>query len=126
MVKKLKELMNMSSSFKFSLENCWKRPGDYRLRGRGNCSSKCALFICNKWDQVPEKEDKEVKKHVIRNLRRCWPDLDPESQIIYMSSMNAAKAQDFGIISEEFSSLMNHMRTMILKSIQARLEIHWR
>lgn len=96
------------------------------LEGQEQLPSKCALFVCNKWDQVPEKEVKEVKNHVIRNLQRCWPGLDPESQIICLSSMNAAKAQDLGIITEEFSSLMNGMRSLILKSIEARLEIHWR
>ena len=96
------------------------------LEGQGELPSKCALFVCNKWDQVPEKEVKEVKDHVIRNLQRCWPGLDPESQIIYMSTMKATKGQNLGIITEEFDSLMNGMRTMVLKSIEARLEIHWR
>ena len=86
----------------------------------------CALFVCNKWDQVPEKEFKEVKSHVIRNLQRCWPGLDPESQIIYMSTMKATIGQTLGIITEDFSSLMTGVKTMVLKSIEARFEIHWR
>ena len=94
--------------------------------GQGEVPSKCALFVCNKWDQVPEEEVKEVKNHVIRNLQRCWPGLDTESQIIYMSTLKATKGQKFGIITEEFDSLMNGMRTMVLKSIEARLAIHWR
>ena len=94
--------------------------------GQGEFPSRCALFVCNKWDQVPEEEVKEVKNHVIRNLQRCWPGLNPESQIIYMSTMKATRGQTLGIITEEFDSLMNSMRTMVLKSIEARLEIHWR
>ena len=96
------------------------------LEGQGELPSKCALFVCNKWDQVPEEEVNEVKNHVVRNLQRCWPGLDPESQIIYMSTMKATKGQTLGIITEEFSSLMNGMRAVVLKSIEARLEIHWR
>ena len=88
--------------------------------------SKCALFVCNKWDQVPEEEVKEVKSHVVRNLQRCWPGLDPKTQIVYMSTVKATKGQNLGIITEEFSSLMNGMETMVLKSIEARLEVHWR
>ena len=42
--------------------------------------------MCNKWDQVPEKEAKEVQEHVIKKLKKCWPGLDPKSQIIYMST----------------------------------------
>ena len=96
------------------------------LERQGELPSKCALFVCNKWDQVPEEEVKEVKSHVVRNLQRCWPGLDPESQIIYMSTMKATKGQTLGIITEDFSSLMNGMKTMVLKSIETRLEIHWR
>ena len=94
--------------------------------GQGEVPSKCALFVCNKWDQVPKDEVKEVKNHVVKNLQRCWPGLDPESQIIYMSTMKATKGQTLGIITEDFSSLMNGMKTMVLKSIEARLEIHWK
>ena len=94
--------------------------------GQGEVPSKCPLFVCNKWDQVPEEEVKEVKSLLIRNLQRCWPGLNPESQIIYMSTMKATKGQKFGIITDEFDTLMNGMRSMVLKSIEARLEIHWR
>lgn len=89
-------------------------------------SSKCALFVCNKWDQVPEKEIKEVQNHVIRKLTKCWPGLVPESQIIHMSTKNATLAQSHGIVTEEFFSLMNGLRSMVLKSIEAKLEMHWK
>ena len=96
------------------------------LEGQGELPSKCALFVCNKWDQVPAKETKEVKNYVVRKLQRCWPGLDPESQIIYMSTMKASRAQDHGLVTEDFSSLMNSMRSMVLKSVDARIEIHWK
>ncbi len=89
-------------------------------------SSQCALFVCNKWDQVPDKEIKEVKNHVIKKLKKCWPGLSPESQIIHMSTKNASIAQEHGIITEEFFALMNGIRSMVLKSIEARLEMHWK
>ena len=88
--------------------------------------SQCALFVCNKWDQVPREEVKVVQNHVIKKLKKCWPGLDPKSQIIYMSTKNASVAQDHGIINEEFFSLMSGMKSMVLKSIEARLEMHWR
>jgi len=87
--------------------------------------SKCALFVCNKWDQVPVEERKAVENHVTRKLQRLWPGLDPESQIIYMSTKNANTFQKYDYIAEDFSSLMNSMRTVVLRSIEARLEFHW-
>ena len=89
-------------------------------------SSQGALFVCNKWDQVPRLEVEEVQNHVIKKLKKCWPGLDPTSQIIYMSTNNASVAQNLGIIAEEFFSLMSGMKLMVLKSIEARLEMHWR
>ncbi|XP_067035453.1 dual serine/threonine and tyrosine protein kinase-like [Acropora muricata] len=95
-------------------------------RGEGQLPSKCAIFVCNKWDQVPEEEHNEVKSHVVQKLQRCWPGLDPETQIIYMSTKNATKAQKMGIITNEFSSFMETVQMMVLRSIQCQLEIHWR
>ena len=89
-------------------------------------SSQCALFVCNKWDQIPEQEVKEVQNDMIKTLKRCWPGLDPESQIIFMSTSNANIVQNYGIITEEFFSLMSALKSMVLKNNEARLEIHWR
>ena len=58
--------------------------------------SKCALFVCNKWDQIPEDEADVVKAHIEIKLTEWWPDLIPESQITYMSVKNALYAQSRG------------------------------
>ena len=88
--------------------------------------SKCALFVCNKWDQVPPKERETVKKHVTEKLQKVWPGIDLDSQIVYMSTRNATKVQTYGYITEDFSSLMDGMKSVVLKSIDIRMEIHWR
>ena len=103
-----------------------KEDGGSSLDIQERLLSKCALFVCNKWDQVPGKEVSEVKNHVVRKLLRCWPGVDPKSQIIHMSTTKASKAQGHGYITNEFSELMNGLRLMVLKSIGARLEIHWK
>ena len=82
--------------------------------------------MCNKWDQIPQKEIEEVKKYVIRKLEKCWPGLVPESQINYMSAKKAIDAQKLGIITKDFLSLMNGIRSTVMKSIEARLESYWR
>ncbi|XP_068729115.1 uncharacterized protein [Montipora capricornis] len=96
------------------------------LEGKGQLPSKCALFVCNKWDQVPDKEAEEVRTHIVGNLQRCWPGLDPASQIIYMSTLRAIHGQKLGTVTEEFSFLMEGIKSMVLNGIQCRLEIHWR
>ena len=89
-------------------------------------SSNCALFVCNKWDQVPPEETDEVKNYVVTKFTQCWPSLDPESQIIYMSAREAIEAQKLGMVTKEFDELMNSIKSMVLKSIEARLQIQWR
>ena len=117
---------NMSISLLFQLERLLEKVRKVTLERQGALPTKSALFVCNKWDQVPEKERNEVKNHVIKKLQRCWPGVDPESQIIHMSTTNASLAQDYKIVTEEFSTLMNSLRGMVLKSIGDMLEIHWK
>ena len=78
-------------------------------------SSNCALFVCNKWDQVPSKESDQVKNYVVTKLTQCWPSLDPESQIIYMSAKEASEAQKLGVVTEEFAELMKSIKSMVLE-----------
>lgn len=88
--------------------------------------SKCALFVCNKWDQVPEREIEKVKSKLIKSLEQCWPGLEPEAQMIYLSTREATKAQNAGFTSKQFTSLKEGLKNMVLKSIEARLELHLR
>ena len=67
-----------------------------------------------------------MKNHIVTKLKECWPFLDPESQIIYMSAKEASEAQKLGMVTEEFAELMNGIKSMVLKSIEARLHIQWR
>ena len=82
--------------------------------------------MCNEWDKVPPEEANEVRNYIIQRLTHCWPSLDPHSQVIYMSSTNASEAQALGIITEEFAGLMNGIKAMVLKCIEARLQTKWR
>ena len=112
--------------FILQLEKLLEEVRKVTLNEKGEFSSKSALFVCNKWDQIPQKEIEEVKKYVIRKLEKCWPGFVPESQIIYMSAKKAIDAQKLGIITNDFLSLMNGIRSTVMKSIEARLESYWR
>ena len=90
-------------------------------------TSTCALLVCKKWDQVKEtKEEKKAENHVIEKLKKFYPHIVPEKQIVQMSTKNARIAQNYGIITKRFFSLMNCMRSMVLRSVKARLEFYWR
>ena len=112
--------------FKLQLEKLLENVRNTFLEGKWQLPAKCALFVCNKWDQVPEKEDKEVKSHIVKKLKQSWPKLDAVTQITYMSTLNATTGQNLGIVTDEFSSLMEGIKSMVLKGIESRIEEHWR
>ena len=84
-----------------------------------------ALFVCNKWDLVPEKDVPIVKNEVIKKLKRVWPGVDPNTQIMFLSTTKASCVQSLGLISKEFNSLMEGLRSLVLQSREAKLELHW-
>ena len=132
-VNKLEEIVPSFSvlfihgAFYLQLEKLLNEVRQTTIEGReGSVLPQCALFVCNKWDQVPEEEVKEVQNHVITKLKTCWPGLDHKSQIIFASLKNAIISQNYGVINTEFFSLMSGTSSMVLKSSRARLEMHWK
>ncbi|XP_028411477.1 uncharacterized protein LOC114534129 [Dendronephthya gigantea] len=85
-----------------------------------------AVFICNKWDLIPSHEKTAVKKNAIDRLKKTWPNLNPNTQVVQMSTTDAVKAKGFGMKSEQFVTVMDAIKTMMLKTIAARLEAEWR
>ena len=122
----LEKLLQRARSVLIGDPNDLKEEGRISLGIQEHLLSKCALFVCNKWDLVQEQEVQSVKNDVVEKLERAWSGIDPESQIIYMSTKRATTTQNFGVISKDFFSLMDGMRSVILQSIEAKLELHWK
>ena len=89
-------------------------------------SPDCALFVCNKWDNIPPNEESGVIEHIEKTLRHCLPDIDTDTQVIRLSTTKALMAQKFGIMNAEFASLTTSIGCLVAKSIEARLEQNWR
>ena len=122
LVKLLQKARNMS----VGVPNEGRDEGGLMLDMEEDLLSKCALFVFNKWDLVPKKEIQSVKDDVIKKLRIIWPGIDPEFQVIHMSTTHATIAQNLDVINKEFSLLMDKMKSVILTSIDAKLELHWK
>ena len=84
------------------------------------------MFVCNKWDIVPTTEAVEVMNHITTKLSQCLGDLDPERQIMRLSTTKALMAQKCNIMNEEFALLTKNIGLLVKKSIETRLEQHWR
>lgn len=65
-------------------------------------------------------------KHIAVKLRQCWPNIDPGCQIIRLSTTKALNVQKYGFMNEEFALLTENIGLLIKKSIETRLEQHWR
>ena len=77
----------------------------------------CTLFVCNKWDQISAKEREEVKKEQIDKLTRRFGNLNPKSQIVYLSCKTAQLAQTHGVITGEFDDLIAGIRSLVVSSM---------
>ncbi|PFX15324.1 hypothetical protein AWC38_SpisGene20448 [Stylophora pistillata] len=86
-------------------------------------SSTIPIFLCNNWDQVSKQEADSIKHRVVRALREEWHELDPDFQIIYISSPNATNG---GLVVEEFALLMDAVKSSALQNIKATLQRQWR
>ncbi|XP_022797401.1 uncharacterized protein LOC111335676 [Stylophora pistillata] len=93
------------------------------LDQRRETSSIFPLFLCNDWDQLSQREADSIKNHVIGKLREYWPELDPDSQIIYFSSLNALNDEK---APKEFALLMDGIKSSALLNIKATLQKQWR
>lgn len=78
------------------------------------------------WDQIPVKDVQEVKKKQIEKLTKKLPDLDEQSQIIYLSCQRAQLAQKYDIITDDFDQLLSGISNLVVSSMQSSLQIYSR
>ena len=86
----------------------------------------CTLFVSNKWDQIESEEREEVKKAQIEKLTKKLGNLDPKSQIVYLSCKTAQLAQTYGVITGEFNDLITGISNLVLSSMKNNLQKYCR
>ncbi len=88
--------------------------------------ASCALFVCNKWDEIKPNEAEEVKLEQIEKLNNKLGSFDAKSQIVYLSCKRAQKAQEYGVITGDFDDLISGISNLIVSSINSNLQIYTR
>ena len=86
----------------------------------------CMLFVCNKWDLIEGKEREEVKKAQIEKLTKRLGNLNPKSQIVYLSCETAQLAQTYGVITGEFNDLITGISNLVVSSMKNNLQKYCR
>ncbi|KAI8491725.1 hypothetical protein Bbelb_305300 [Branchiostoma belcheri] len=80
-----------------------------------------AIFVCNKWDLVPEEERQEVKENTIQKLTEMWHGLD-ESRVFTHSNKEAVK---YGFRSADFNRLLGGIYKLLPQSFNHKLDIQY-
>ncbi|XP_078600536.1 uncharacterized protein LOC144875471 [Branchiostoma floridae x Branchiostoma japonicum] len=87
-------------------------------------SPQAAIFVCNKWDQVPQQEKDAVQKEQLRVLKRYWPGCN-EDQIFQLSTLTASKALHHDVIMDDFRLLLEGIEQFIPATLQRKLHVHY-
>ncbi|XP_078572721.1 uncharacterized protein LOC144859714 [Branchiostoma floridae x Branchiostoma japonicum] len=83
---------------------------------------KAAIFVCNKWDQVPDHEKEEVKRDTLRKLQKYWPSLDG-SQLFYLSAFKAQEA--VGYVTTDLDRLLDGIDSLLPQSLRHKLTLQY-
>lgn len=86
----------------------------------------CTLFVANKWDLIERDEREEVKKAQIEKLTKRLPNLNPKSQIVYLSCKTAQLAQTYGVITGDFNNLIAGISNLVVSSMENNLQKYCR
>ena len=86
----------------------------------------CTLFVANKWDLIERQEREEVKKAQIEQLSKKLRNLNPKSQIVYLSCKTAQLAQTYGVITGDFDDLIAGISNLVVSSMKNNLQKYCR
>ncbi|CAH1238236.1 CSK [Branchiostoma lanceolatum] len=87
-------------------------------------SHRAAIFVCNKWDQVPAHEAQTVQEEQLRVLRRYWHGCT-EDQVFRLCTAEATKALQHGVVMKDFRHLLDGIERLIPISLQNKLQVYY-
>ena len=123
----LKKLSYLISSFSYPQLQRFLRfiVEQQKARHVTNFDPRAAIFVCNRWDLVPEKERATVSADTMVKLGRCWPDLQ-QGQVFCLSTTGAMLQRKAGYISEDFSVLLDGIQRLIPVGLRRKIHRSYR
>ena len=74
----------------------------------GGFNPRSAMFVCNKWEQIPSAEREQVKDYVMVKLHETWPGFK-EDQVFFISAKRVSTVTKYTMLySDE-----NHTHEML-------------
>ncbi|KAL3853545.1 hypothetical protein ACJMK2_017080 [Sinanodonta woodiana] len=86
---------------------------------------EAALFVVNKWDQIPENDKPTLQEFIWKKLSSLYPGLK-EEQLCYISLTEAAKATGYGTQTADHKKLSSAISILLHDSLRNRLNSHYR
>ncbi|XP_045166450.2 uncharacterized protein LOC123529920 isoform X2 [Mercenaria mercenaria] len=83
---------------------------------------KAALFLANRFDAVPEESREKVKKHILGQLGKYWPEFE-ESMAVFFSTKKALRDVDAhpDYINEEYKTLLTGISNLFSLAMDRRI-----
>lgn len=88
---------------------------------------KAALFVCNRWDMVPNESKISVRANALKQLEKAWPEFDA-SNAVFFSTHHARRELlvNQGYITDEYVALLHGLYKLIDVSLDKRLKASYR
>ncbi|XP_062584797.1 uncharacterized protein LOC134246446 [Saccostrea cucullata] len=84
------------------------------------------MFICNKWETVPDKYKEEVRDDTMRKLQKFFRNIT-EDQLFFMSVEEAQKHYaTLGKMSPEQQTMLTGIQKLLPASLENKLNLHYR
>ncbi|XP_056001412.1 uncharacterized protein LOC125654391 isoform X2 [Ostrea edulis] len=86
----------------------------------------CTMFICNKWETVPDKFKEEVRIDTMRKLQKFFRNIT-EDQLFFMSVDETQRHYStLGKMSPEHHAMLAGIKLLLPASLENKLNIHYR
>ncbi|PVD24961.1 hypothetical protein C0Q70_15457 [Pomacea canaliculata] len=74
-----------------------------------------AIFVCNRWDQIPKEQKPRVQQNAYQKLKDVWPNFDPK-QAFFISATSARMHWDVDhdYITEEYEKLLKGLKDVFM------------
>ena len=84
-----------------------------------------ALFVCNRWDLVPEAERGAVLHDTLLKLQRSWPGVD-DRHVFCLATTKAWATRSAGYVSHDFSNLLDGLQRLVPIGLQRKIQISYK
>ena len=84
---------------------------------------KCAIFVCNLWDNVKTEEQDQVYDYAVRKLENYWPGL-VKTSVIRFSAKRAKEelALDRDYITKDYKMFLDCLKELVATATDKRVK----